>query len=135
GFASQGASVSGTTRMLLGLVLMVRAAQAAPSVLVAIGDRSPLGLPFSRFSDVSVDDRGRVAFVGSSTALFGRGSGSIEHLLGAGDAALGRTVAGVDAPALGAGDCLAFRVLFAGGGAAIAERCTAAVRAVADVGQ
>ena len=59
GFASRPGAVRGATRILLGLVLAARAAHAAPSVLVAIGDRSPLGLPFSRFSEVALDDRGR----------------------------------------------------------------------------
>ena len=116
-------------------MLAARAAQAAPSVLVAIGDRSPLGLPFSRFSEVALDDRGRAAFVGTSTAVFARTGETLAHLVGAGDVVLGRTVAGVDGPALGGRDCLAFRALFAGGGAAIAERCGGSVGAVAQVGQ
>src|SRR3989442_9028132 len=100
-------AVRGATCMLLALVLAARAAQAAPGVLVAIGDRSPLGLPFSRFSDVALDDRGRVAFVGASVALFARGGGILAHLAGAGDTVLGRTLAGGDGPALRAGGCLA----------------------------
>jgi len=116
-------------------VLTAGAAHATPSVLVAIGDRSPLGLPFSRFSDVALDDRGRAAFVGASSAMFARAGETIGHLIGAGDAVLGRTVAGVDAAALGAGGCLAFRTLFVGGGAAIVERCGTSIRAFADIGQ
>ena len=135
GFASRPGAVRGATRILLALVLAARAAQAAPSVLVAIGDRSPLGLPFSRFSEVALDDRGRAAFVGASAAVFARTGETLAHLVGAGDVVLGRTVAGVDGPALGGRDCLAFRALFAGGGAAIAERCGGSVGAVAQVGQ
>ena len=125
----------GATRILLALLLLAQAAHAAPSVLLAIGDTSPLGLPFSRFSEVALDDRGRAAFVGASTAVFARTGETLTHLVGAGDAVLGRTIAGVDGPALGAGGCLAFRALFVGGGAAIATRCGGSVRAVAQVGQ
>jgi len=85
--------------------------------------------------EVALDDRGRAAFVGASTAVFARTGETLAHLVGAGDVVLGRTVAGVDGPALGGGDCIAFRALFVGGGAAIAERCGGSVRAVAQVGQ
>src|SRR3989475_4321580 len=134
GFASRPGAVRGATRILLALVLAARAAHAAPSVLVAIGDRSPLGLPFSRFSEVALDDRGRAAFVGASTAVFARTGETLAHLVGAGDVVLGRTVAGVDGPALGGGDCLAFRALFLGGGAASAGRCGGGVGAGAPGG-
>ena len=135
GFATRMLAVRGVTLMILAFVLAARAAQAAPGVLVAIGDRSPLGLPFSRFSDVALDDRGRVAFVGASVALFGRGGGTLGHLVGAGDTVLGQALAGVDGPALGGSGCLAFRALFAGGGSAIVERCGAVDAAIARVGE
>src|SRR5439155_3974263 len=82
GFASRPGAVRGATRILLGLVLAARAAHAAPSVLVAIGDRSPLGLPFSRFSEVALDGPdglfswdgsalGRIAVVGDASPAGG----------------------------------------------------------------
>src|SRR5204862_389034 len=62
--------------------LLLGAAHAAPSVLVAIGDRSPLGLPFSRFSEVALDGPdglfswdgsalGRIAVVGDASPAGG----------------------------------------------------------------
>ena len=104
-------------RCAVALVLASRVgALAAPVSLVSVGDPSPLGLPFSRFSDVALDDQGQVAFVGGSTAIFRRTASGIERVVAAGDVVLGRTLAGVDAPALASGGCLAFRAAVVGGG-------------------
>src|SRR5262245_66436481 len=108
--------------LLVGLLLFAGArAMAEPAqVLVATGDRSPSGLPFSRFSDVALDDRGRVVFVGASAAIFKRGTdGRIVHVVAADDALAGQTIAGVGPPASAADGCLAFRIAFVAGGAAI----------------
>jgi hypothetical protein len=117
------------------LVLCVRFAVAAPSVVVAVGARSPLGLPFSRFSDVALDDRGRLAFIGTSAAIFRRTPAGLVHLAGAGDTLGGRAVAGVGTPALGAGDCLAFRAVYVDGVVGVLRRCGTTLAQVAEVGQ
>jgi hypothetical protein len=115
-------------------VLDAGVALATPVALVSVGDASPLGLPFSRFSDPGLDDRGRVAFVGGSTAIFRRTPTGIARIVGAGDVVLGRTLAGVDRPELAAGDCLAFRAVVVGGGAIIMRRCGTELVTLAEVG-
>jgi hypothetical protein len=116
------------------LLLLPIAASAAPGVLVRTGDPSPLGLPFSRFSDPALDQRGRVAFVGGAAVVFRRTAGGLAHVVGAGDGLAGHTVAGVGPPALGAQGCLAFRAEFVGGGGAIFRRCGETAEALAAVG-
>ncbi len=120
--------------LLLGLALAGRVADAAPTVVVRAGDPSPLGFPFSRFSDAALDDRGRVSFVGSSTVLFQRAGGGIARIVGAGNAVEGHELAGVGTPALGA-ECLAFRAGFVGGGAGIFRQCGGTIGSVAVTGQ
>jgi hypothetical protein len=105
------------------LLVAARVAGAAPTVLVRVGDRSPLGLPFSRFSEPAVDDRGRIAFVGGSTVLFRRGAGGIQRIAGADDALLDHRLAGVSPAAVGPDGCVAFRAAFADGGAGVFLRC------------
>ena len=109
----------------------VRAVAASPEVLVASGDRSPLGVPFSSFSGVALDSRNRVVFVGASAAIFQRRGSALAHLLGAGDLLDGRTLAGVGPPALATDGCLAFRADFVGGGTAIYRRCGPVAEALA----
>ena len=121
----------------MAMVLLggVCALAAAPEVLVATGDRSPLGLPFSRFAGVALDSRNRVVFVGASAAIFRRGPTGLVHLVGAGDLLDGRTLAGVGPPALAVDGCLAFQADFVGGGAAVYRRCGAVTEVVAAVGR
>jgi hypothetical protein len=119
--------------LLLALVA-ARSAGAASSVLVATGQASPLGRPFSGFSDPAIDDRGRIAFLGTSVALFRRSAGRITHLLAAGDGAAGRVVAGLGPPALGTDGCAALRVWFAGGGEGIYARCDSGLQEIARAG-
>src|SRR5262245_8616231 len=123
--------------LLVGLLLFAGArAMAEPAqVLVATGDRSPSGLPFSRFSDVALDDRGRVVFVGTSAAIFQRRGQRIVHVIGANDTLDGRMVAGVGPPSLASDGCLAFRVEFVGGNPAIYRRCGTGSEVVATVGR
>jgi hypothetical protein len=109
--------------MAFALLVAARVAGAAPTVLVRVGDRSPLGLPFSRFSEPAVDDRGRIAFVGGSTVLFRRGAGGIQRIAGADDALLDHRLAGVSPAAVGPDGCVAFRAAFADGGAGVFLRC------------
>src|SRR5207244_12087192 len=103
---------------LLGLVASATLASAArATVMVAAGDPSPLGLPFSRFSDAALDDRGRVAFVGASAVLFQGQAGAVQHVLGAGDRSPdGRVIADVGPPAVGHAGVVP-RLMLAGGGA------------------
>jgi len=109
--------------MAFALLVAARVAGAAPTVLVRVGDRSPLGLPFSRFSEPAVDDRGRIAFVGGRTVLFRRGAGGIQRIAGADDALLDHRLAGVSPAAVGPDGCVAFRAAFADGGAGVFLRC------------
>jgi len=108
-------------------------ARGSATVVVRAGDMSPLGLPFSQFSDAALDDRGRIAFVGGSTALFRWTPGGIVHLAAAGDTLLNQRVAGVSVAAV-SGACVAFRVLFVGGAVAIARQCGSATTFVAELG-
>jgi len=107
-------------------------APAVPQIIVAVGDPSPLSLPFSRFSDPALDDHGRVAFIGANAALFRRSGETLVHVIGAGDALGGHVVAGIGAPALGAEECLAFRATFQGGGTGIFMQCGGSPKLVAD---
>ena len=120
-------------RTILLLLLAARVGHAAPSVLVRVGDPSPFGLPFSRFSDPSLDDRGHVAFVGASTALFTRAGDALAHLAGAGDLLLGHRLAGVG-PAVSSATCLAFRSAFVGGGAGVFRQCGGTSTLVVETG-
>lgn len=111
--------------MFVRAILLAVAMGAAPvsvaygAVLVAAGEPSALGLPFSRFSDAALDDRGRVAFVGASAALFRAEGQALRHVLAAGDRGPdGRVVADIGSPAVGGGSAVA-RLLFADGGAGI----------------
>lgn len=127
--------VTAARRWALALVLAgCTSALAAPVSLVSVGDPSPLGLPFSRFSDVALDDQGRIAFVGGSTAIFHRTTSGIERIVAAGDVVLGRTLAGVDAPAVASGGCLAFRAVAVGGTSMLVRRCGPQLVLLAEVG-
>jgi hypothetical protein len=123
------------TTLAVTLLLSVRAASAAPAVVVATGDRWPAGGTFSSLSDAALDDRGRVAFIGASTAAFRRGVDGIVHFAAAGHP-LGPSgvVAGVGPPALGPSGCVAFRAFFVGGGDGIFEQCGTGLRTIARAG-
>lgn len=115
----------------LALVLAcLRLASAA--VLLAAGEKSPLGWSFSRFSETALDDRGRAAVVGGSAVLFQHTAAGLVHVLGAGDPVLGSTLADVSPPAV-SGTCAAFRALLASGGA-ILRRCGPAIDVIAQAG-
>ncbi len=120
--------------LLVVLLLAGRALGAAPTLLVGTGEESPLGLPFSRFSDVGLDDRGRAAFVGASAAIFHRTAAGLVRIVGAGDALAGGVLAGVGGPALGGGTCLGFQAIFVGGGSAVVRRCATDFDVIASVG-
>jgi hypothetical protein len=119
--------------LVVCFLLAGRLALAATTLVVRAGDPSPLGLPFSSFSDPSLDDRGRITFVGSSTALFTRDSGGIVRVAAADDMLAGRRIAGVGAPAFD-GTCLVFRAAFVGGDAGVFRRCATDVVLVARSG-
>jgi len=110
--------------LILSLTLVAVAARAASVPVVVTGAPSPLGLPFSSFANVSLMAQGRIAFLGSSTGAFRRGDSGLERIVAAGDVlADGTVVAGVSAPALGPGDCVALRAFLVGGGGRILRRC------------
>lgn len=120
---------------VLSFVLAARVATAVPSVRVAAGDPSPLGLPFSTFSGVALAGDGRVAFVGASTGAFRRDPVGLVHVVAAGDVlADGRQVAGVGNPALGPGGCVAVRAFLVGGGSRLLRRCGAQLDALVTTG-
>jgi hypothetical protein len=124
-----------STFFLLAL-LVSTAVQAGPAPILVTGEPSPLGLPFSSFANVALMADGRVAFRGSSTGAFERDAGGITHILAAGSVLSdGRVVAGVSAPALGAGGCTAVRVFLVGGGSRILRRCGGAIDVVAAAGE
>lgn len=126
--------VRGGVFLLVVLLLGGRALGAAPTLLVGTGDQSPLGLPFSRFSEVGLDDRGRAAFVGASAAIFHRTAAGLVRIVGAGDALDVDVLAGVGGPALGGGACLGFQAVFVGGGSAVFRRCATDFDVIASVG-
>jgi hypothetical protein len=117
------------------LVLAASTAGAEPQALVRLGDPSPLGLRFSRFSDVALGDDGRVAFIGATTAVFRRSGSTLVHVIGAGDTLEGRMLAGVGAHVVGRGGCLAGLVTFVDGGAGIFRGCGGTTELVAETGQ
>src|SRR5437870_1076094 len=119
------------------LALAVSAATASAgraATLVAAGAPSALGLPFSRFSDPALDDRGRVAFVGGSAVLFQAQGATLRHVLAAGEQGPGgRLVADIGPPAVGRG-AVAVRLLFAGGDAGIYRLRDAQLEPLASAG-
>jgi hypothetical protein len=127
-----------TLRSFIALLLTLAAAplQAAPVVVLTTGAASPLGLPFSSFSNVAMMADGRVAFFGSSAGTFRRTDAGVVDVVSAGDTlADGRQVAGVSPPALGPGDCVAVRAYLIGGGSRILRRCGDVVDTVVATGQ
>ncbi|HLY36596.1 MAG TPA: hypothetical protein VKU61_01080, partial [Candidatus Binatia bacterium] len=118
---------------MLLVALAPLAARGSATVVVRAGDPSPFGLPFSQFSDAALDDHGRIAFVGGSTALFRLTPSGPVRLVAAGDTLLNQPIAGVSSAALSSA-CVAFRVLFVGGGVAIARQCGSSTTFVAEVG-
>jgi hypothetical protein len=120
--------------VVVALATVVSNAAAAPEVLVQAGQDSPLGMPFSQFSDVAVDDRGRVGFLGASAAIFERTASGLAHVASAGDVLFGRTLAGVGPPSLSSDGCRAFRVVFRGGGGGIVRDCGGGPELLAESG-
>lgn len=124
------ASLRGVRRLLLcgaavvGLLGPVGVRAADPELLVRVGDDSPLGRPFSSVSDPTIDDQGRIGFIGTSAGLFRRNGESIDGLLVAGDPiAGGRTIAGLGVPEAGEPGCVAATATFVGGGRGIVRLC------------
>src|SRR5258705_3907080 len=92
----------------------------APSVLRVSGEVSPLGWPYSSFSEGTLDAGGRLVFAGSSTAVFTAGAPPLAQQIGAGTILPdGRHVAGVGPPALAPDGCVLARTTFEAGGDAI----------------
>src|SRR5437870_3032589 len=121
--------------VLLALVVSAATASAGrAATIVAAGAPSALGLPFSRFSDPALDDRGRVAFVGASAVLFQVQGATLRHVLAAGERGPGgRMVADIGPPAVGRG-AVAMRLLFAGGDAGVYRLRDAQLEPLASAG-
>src|SRR5690349_16054185 len=97
---------------------------AAQKVRLLAGDTSPLGWPYSAFTDAVVDAAGRLVFSGNSSGIFVRDGGTITQRVGAGDVlGDGRRIAGVSPPALTADGCVVVRATFAQGGEALVRAC------------
>ena len=101
----------------LALVVAIAGAAGAvvpaPTVLQRSGAVSPLGWPYSSFTEGVVDAAGRLVFVGSSTAIFGRTGATLTQRIGAGIVLPdGRRVDGVSQPALAADGCVIARATF-----------------------
>src|SRR5690242_4328054 len=112
------------TALALALVLSAGGATAQPQVRLRAGDTSPLGWPYSAFTDAVVDAGGRLVFSGNSSGIFGRNGGAITQRVGAGDVLPdARTLAGVSPPALTADGCVVVRATFAQGGEALVRAC------------
>ena len=110
--------------LLLILLAMGAPAGAAAVPLVATGMPSPLGLPLSTMSGISLMEDGSVTFLGTSNGAFHRTASGLVRVVAAGDRlADGRTVAGVSAPAVGPGGCVAVRAFLVDGGSRILRRC------------
>jgi hypothetical protein len=121
--------------LILSLTVLVTGVPGATIPLATTGSPSPLGLPFSSFNDVSVMADGRVVFLGSSTGAFRRSGDQIVHVVAAGDTlADGAVVAGVSAPALGPGGCVAVRAFLVGGGSRILRSCQSGMDVVVQTG-
>ena len=104
--------------------------------VLTTGAASPLGLPFSGFTNVAMMADGRVAFLGSSVGTFRRTDAGVVDVVSAGDTLPdGSQVAGVSPPALGPGDCVALRAFLIGGGSRILRRCGDVVDTVVATGQ
>src|SRR5262245_30598760 len=87
----------------LVLAVLPQAGRAQPAIRArrAVGERSPLGWPYSAFTEAVVDADGRLVFSGSSSSIFARSGGAIVQRLGAGQVLTdARRVAGVGPPAL-----------------------------------
>ncbi|HXJ37213.1 MAG TPA: hypothetical protein VMS22_24555 [Candidatus Eisenbacteria bacterium] len=109
-------------------------AHGAPAILRTAGGVSPLGWPYSMFSEGTLDRGGRLVFVASSTAVFGQGSGLTQRV-GAGTVIPdGRRVINVSPPSLADDGCIITRVAFEQGGEAILRACGTTFTVLADAG-
>ncbi|MCW5892579.1 MAG: hypothetical protein KIT14_18855 [bacterium] len=121
--------------LVITLLLALRMPAAAASALLAAGDPSPLGLPFSTFSTAALDADGRLVLHGASTAAFHRDGDRLVHLLAAGDVLpSGRRVAGVGVPIQGPPGCAVVIGFLVGGGGAVVRRCGDGLDVLAQTG-
>src|SRR5258707_1055236 len=108
-------------------------AAPAPSVVRVAGETSPLGWPFSSFTEGTVDAGGALVFVASSTAVFERQGSALVQRIGAGVVLPdGRHVADVGPPAVAADGCVFARVTFVTGGEAVVRSCGTVFSVVID---
>jgi hypothetical protein len=123
--------------VLLILLLAIGApVGAAGAPLAMSGMPSPLGLPLSTLSGVQLMEDGSAAFLGTSNGAFRRTGAGVVRIVAAGDRlADGRTVAGVGAPAVGPGGCVAVRVFVVGGGGRVLRQCGTTTDVVVATGE
>jgi hypothetical protein len=128
---SRGGRLVGVALVLLGLA--TRAA-AAPVVLRSVGEVSPLGWPYSLFTEGVIDRTGRLVFAASSTGIFQR-SGTLHQRIGAGTMlADGREIVNVGAPTLADDGCVITRAEFGTGGQALVRACSTTPEVLVDGG-
>lgn len=121
--------------LVFALLLALRMPAAAATALLASGDPSPLGLPFSTFSAAGIDADGRLVVHGASTGAFRRDGTQLVHILAAGDVLpSGRRIAGVGSPVQGPPGCTAVVGFLVGGGGAVVRRCGTALDVLAQTG-
>jgi hypothetical protein len=121
--------------VVLALLSAFRMPAAAATALLAAGDPSPLGLPFSTFTAASLDADGRLVLHAASTGAFRRDAGGLVHVLAAGDVLpSGRRIAGVGTPAQGPPGCTVVVGFLVGGGGALVRRCGTALEVLAQTG-
>lgn len=121
--------------LVIALVLALRMPAAAASALLASGDASPLGLPFSTFDSAALDADGRLVIHGASTGAFRRDGDRLVRILAAGDVLpSGRRVAGVGPPVQGPPGCAVVVGFLVGGGGAVIRRCGETLDVLAQTG-
>jgi hypothetical protein len=132
-----------TGRALLALALAATsigeaAAQTGvpASVRQVAGEVSPLGWPYSSFTEATVAADGGLVFTASATAIFAAdGTPPLAQRVGAGVTMPdGRRIAGVGPPGLASDGCTFVRATFETGGEAIVRACGTTFSVVVDAG-
>jgi hypothetical protein len=123
---------------VLAPTLVARGGRAAVPVASAVrvaGVTSPLGWPYSSFTEGTVDASGQLVFVASSSAIFESQGTTLVQRIGAGNVMPdGRRIAGVGPPALAADGCVIVRSTFVDGGEAVVRACGTTFSVVIDAG-
>src|SRR5262245_16895954 len=127
----------------LGLAAMVgggaaRPARAATEVVVATGQESPGGLPYSSFVGIGLGDANEMAVLATTSGGFRRVSGAAgpaaEAIFAPGGEAIGKEIVGAGPPVLETNGCVLSRLEFSDGDEAVVRRCEASTERVIGVG-